>query len=948
MNLEDADMFKRILGITAIGWLALGVTACSEYRDDLGDVAPREACAGCHGVEAPWAPAPDSRGNYDPIFRGVGAHQAHVLGGELGAKVPCATCHLVPDRVNSKGHIDSELPAEVRFANTAVAKGDKPELVVDGTGELAKVTCRNVACHGAGMDGGSNVEPQWNSDNPKAQVTCGSCHGIGPALTRTGAVHPAGKDCFTCHETVAEDGTIANWELHIDGKVQIRGIAGCNSCHGNDDNPAPPTDLNGESDTSIKTVGAHQAHLQDMALATALTCTDCHPAVTTVDSPGHMDGTTQISFGSRARRGDASPQWDVDTEKCSNSYCHGATLEGGKNTEPKWTLVDGSQIRCDSCHGMAPKTIRSGDKHPIGSDCFACHDTVDDTMRIVKPEQHIDGMVQFTPVGGCKSCHGSADNPAPPQDLAGNTATTFKTVGAHQAHIKDTVLSTALTCTDCHPVVGSVDAPGHIDGTTQIKFGARAKLDNAQPAWNDGDASCSNSYCHGATLEGGKATAPKWTLVDKSQVTCDSCHGMGPKTLRSGAKHPAGSDCLVCHDTVDVDNRIVKLEQHIDGKVQFTPAGGCKSCHGSADNPAPPKDLAGNTETTVRTVGAHQTHLKDIQLSTRLSCSDCHPAVTSVDAPGHLDGTTQIQFGDRAKLGGAQPMWNIGNATCTSTYCHGATLDGGKATAPKWTRVDGSQNTCDSCHGMGPAKLRSGADHPSSQACWACHDTVNAAGVIVKPGQHVDGIVQVSSDGSCNSCHGNQLNNAPPKDLAGNSDTSLRSVGAHQAHLTTPSQIGKAVDCSACHVVPAEVSDSGHLDNEVQLVFSGIANAGGAAPQWSRETTTCTNSYCHGATLEGGNNTNPNWTVVDGSQIACGSCHGLAPKTGKHPSNFADHDYIDDCSECHQGIVKDNGLAILDADRHIDGKVDVVLKGNGTWDSNTKTCAPWCHGAKVW
>ena len=134
------------------------------------------------------------------------------------------------------------------------------------------------------------MEPQWNSDDPKAQVTCGSCHGIGPALTRTGAVHPAGKDCFTCHETVAEDGTIANWELHIDGRVQTRGIAGCNSCHGNDDNPAPPTDLNGESDTTVKTVGAHQAHLQDMALATALICADCHPAVTTVDSLGTWMG----------------------------------------------------------------------------------------------------------------------------------------------------------------------------------------------------------------------------------------------------------------------------------------------------------------------------------------------------------------------------------------------------------------------------------------------------------------------------------------------------------------------------------------------------------------------------------------------------------------------------------------------------------------------------------
>ena len=75
-------------------------------------------------------------------------------------------------------------------------------------------------------------------------------------------------------------------------------------------------------------------------------------------------------------------------------------FEGGKNTEPKWTLVDGSQISVRFPSWNGPKTIRSGDKHPIGSDCSACHDTVDDTMRIVKPEQHIDGMVQFTPVGG--------------------------------------------------------------------------------------------------------------------------------------------------------------------------------------------------------------------------------------------------------------------------------------------------------------------------------------------------------------------------------------------------------------------------------------------------------------------------------------------------------------------------------------------------------------------
>ncbi|MEK6608890.1 MAG: hypothetical protein AABZ30_14615 [Myxococcota bacterium] len=43
---------------------------------------------------------------------------------------------------------------------------------------------------------------------------------------------------------------------------------------------------------------------------------------------------------------------------------------------------------------------------------------------------------------------------------------------------------------------------------------------DAAPAW-DGDAlACSQTYCHGATLTGGTILAPRWNVVDGSQLAC--------------------------------------------------------------------------------------------------------------------------------------------------------------------------------------------------------------------------------------------------------------------------------------------------------------------------------------------------------------------------------------------------------------------------------------------
>jgi predicted CxxxxCH...CXXCH cytochrome family protein len=666
----------------------------------------------------------------------------------------------VPDAIDASGHIDSVLPAEVRFTGLALVAGlDAAVEAADDSPETV-VTCRNVYCHGASLEGGSRIEPAWNDGSPAQFVACGACHGIGPATLRSGGPHPDGDNCATCHGEVVDDqGRIKDPGLHIDGRVQVSGTGTCNSCHGNAENDAPPVDLAGRSDTSLVSVGAHQNHLTGASGAFApVACADCHATYTKVDDDGHADGTVQVPFGQAARRKGASPTWDRGSGTCANTYCHGATLPGGSNTSPAWTVVDGTQIACGTCHGNPPPA-----PHPSGTNCSTCHDTAGADGSIAIPAQHGDGILQVKGLG-CNSCHGSETNSAPPVDTTGSSDTTRVSVGAHQAHL---------------------------------------------------------------TASTGIAAA----------VECSQCHVVPP-----------------------------------DGDMD------------------------------------------------------------------HVDGAAPVTFGDLSKTGDLDPAWDRTAATCTNTWCHGAGLAGGFATAPKWTQVDGAQSRCGACHGNPPP-----APHPPRPDCRTCHETAGDNGTIAQPDKHIDGIVQVGIM-ACNSCHGSVDNNAPPLDTAGRSATSLVSVGAHQAHLNAPSGIGKALECSQCHVIPAD-DDMTHSDGAVQLEFGAFSRTGGLEPSWDRANATCTNTYCHGASLAGGQHQAPEWNVVDGTQRACNSCHGRPPATGRHPGFFEDHNgFAGNCTMCHQGVTNTTGTAIANLDEHLNGTVFVGLALSGTWDPVAKTCDVACHG----
>jgi predicted CxxxxCH...CXXCH cytochrome family protein len=404
-------------------------------------------------------------------------------------------------------------------------------------------------------------------------------------------------------------------------------------------------------------------------------------------------------------------------------------------------------------------------------------------------------------------------------------------------------------------------------------------------------------------------------------------------------------------DTPGTDSTVTDLagDPGNDPGDPDVPALTCHSCHGSEANNAPPVDTSGNSETTAVTVGAHQSHLtQPAGLTVPLACQACHVVPGTIDAPTHMDGSpAELTFGALASTDGATPAWDRNAASCSAVYCHGATLNaGGTNHQPKWTTVDGTQASCGACHGVPPP-----APHVQNDDCGQCHTATAEGQTIAHPDKHINGILEVETGNlACNSCHGSADNNAPPVDTKGNSSTTMPSVGAHQAHLTAPHAIALPLACEQCHVVPATVDAAGHLDaSPAELTFGALAKTGGANATWTHANASCSTVYCHGATLKGGTVTTPTWTKVDGTQDACGTCHGISPKTGRHPSNFGDHSWMGkDCTNCHNGIANSNGTQITNTTLHVNGVKDVALKSNGTWNAATKSCNPSCHGNENW
>jgi len=137
---------------------------------------------------------------------------------------------------------------------------------------------------------------------------------------------------------------------------------------------------------------------------------------------------------------------------------------------------------------------------------------------------------------------------------------------------------------------------------------------------------------------------------------------------------------------------------------------------------------------------------------------------------------------------------------------------------------------CQRCHGLGFA----GGDVDVSCETSGCHPLGVEA---------------------CGTCHG-QYDDALPRNLA------------HERH---------AGFCVECHPVPEELDDRGHIDQSIDIAFTGAAVEEGRTPQWIATTGRCSGmaTACHEESV-----TNP-WDAGSSARA-----RRAGPSAGNEPARF--------------------------------------------------------------
>jgi predicted CxxxxCH...CXXCH cytochrome family protein len=223
--------------------------------------------------------------------------------------------------------------------------------------------------------------------------------------------------CTDCHG-VDYDGGLVN-ESCLGCHIYPGGPENCTTCHGSLTSNAPPKDLNGNTSTGERGVGAHQVHLKGNSNGKTLTCTECHNVPGGLYTPGHIDSElpAEVLFNNYlanlSTNGPSTSEYDPTLPlfvpdpvynssdlTCTNTYCHGYFKNGNLDNAPVWT--NPASAACGTCHGdpttgqALPKTDSEGGTHPDSESCSACHGgVVEADLKFINPSKHIDGKLNL-------------------------------------------------------------------------------------------------------------------------------------------------------------------------------------------------------------------------------------------------------------------------------------------------------------------------------------------------------------------------------------------------------------------------------------------------------------------------------------------------------------------------------------------------------------------------
>ncbi len=226
----DVTMATEIAGVYDGGSETCSGVGCHGIGTPAWNDSPDFSCISCHGGldNSTGAPPYDLSGNSDSSSFSVGAHTVHLTDTTFTNPIDCNECHLVPTSVNSAGHFDTDLTAEITFGEMATDSGRVTPVWDSGSG-----SCSDIYCHGNfifyesessyqwAYDPdttiiGSNLTLEWSSNT---SVVCGDCHELAP----TG--HVVNTSCSSCHSAVVESDnvTIKDRSKHINRQKNVYG-----------------------------------------------------------------------------------------------------------------------------------------------------------------------------------------------------------------------------------------------------------------------------------------------------------------------------------------------------------------------------------------------------------------------------------------------------------------------------------------------------------------------------------------------------------------------------------------------------------------------------------------------------------------------------------------------------------------------------------------------------
>lgn len=424
-------------------------------------------------------------------------------------------------------------------------------------------------------------------------------------------------------------------------------------------------------------------------------------------------------------------------------------------------------------------------------------------------------------------------------------------------------------CLDCHR---SRNVGSHLQGSHPVNIDYNAAAGSfSRPPQNANPANGSSDL--GAQL-----------VKTGNVLVCSTCHGVHFSDSRSS--------------TADGAAQFASLSSG-DGYLLRTDRRGAAVAAGEADT----TNICTNCHTGKK---SHNMKGQDVQ------CSDCHGAHVEYDPqdPAGSQGTN-IYLVRRAMEKGSKGRVLFRYTGSRREY-----------------KNAGGTGVCQGCHAVPAPGGTYPSEHDSNdpKVCSVCHYHNSSNG---------------SFSGACTSCHG-----YPPSQpaLGGPSGLATPATGATAldpgAHVTHAK--GRFMACNTCHsgyatkAMPSNSIDIGFSINGSNFPGFGGSVQGGtfnatnlnSGYSWSRAAGTGgTNGnaaitcsvYCHGSTLTGGSVASPAWTVSNGTQKACGACHGVtaatAPVTGshqRHAGNTAGGLALA-CESCH-GTHGDNS--------HVNGSVE--------------------------